>query len=152
MDIDFRTMVVGIVSKPWKSVKFICIINGQDFEYHLGMGYVIKFDDREYIQTNYVDWARKANADGYETSVDLGPKGCGLVKLPVLENVLNSLFMDSTAHDVSFTDWCNEFGYNNDSINDRKIYDRCIDNYFKLKKALGSKYGDVKAEIEALGL
>jgi len=152
MDIDFKTMVVGIVSKPWKSVKFICIINGQDFEYHLGMGYVIKFDDREYIQTNYPDWARKANADGYEISVDLGPKGCGLVKLPVLENVLSSLFMDSGAKDISFTDWCSEYGFNDDSIKSRKTYDKCIDNYFKLKKALGSKYDAVKAEIEALGL
>lgn len=152
MDIKFKTMLVGAVFKPWESIKFICTINGQDFGYSLGMGYVVKFDDREHNQTNYPDWARKVLVDGYETSVDLGRNGCGKVKRPVLENVLNSLFMDSTAHELSFVDWCSEFGYNNDSISDRKTYDGCIDNHFKLKKALGYKYGDVKAEIEALGL
>lgn len=32
------------------------------------------------------------------------------------------------AREVSFKSWCDEFGYNSDSISHRKIYEQCLDH------------------------
>lgn len=56
--------------------------------------------------------------------------GCGLVdknskpKKPLKKDVLFSLMMDDVS-EMSFNDFCDEFGYDNDSIKALKIYEGC---------------------------
>ena len=57
--------------------------------------------------------------------------GSGLVdkmgrpKKPTVMNVLSSLIADDVSG-MSFNDFCNEFGYDNDSIKALKIYEACL--------------------------
>ena len=56
--------------------------------------------------------------------------GSGLVdkmgkpKKPTKEDVLYSMIMDDVS-DLDFNDFCNEFGYNNDSIKALRVYEAC---------------------------
>lgn len=57
--------------------------------------------------------------------------GSGLVdkmdkpKEPTKEDILSSMIMDDVS-DLNFNDFCNEFGYDNDSIKAFKIYNNCL--------------------------
>ena len=56
--------------------------------------------------------------------------GSGLVdemgkpKKPTKEDILFAMIMDDVS-DLDFNDFCNEFGYNNDSIKALKVYEAC---------------------------
>ena len=58
---------------------------------------------------------------------------------PTAYDVLYSLRLDGEGADanMTFRQWCAEFGYDTDSISARNIYDECQVNHEKLKKALG---------------
>lgn len=57
--------------------------------------------------------------------------GSGLVdemgrpKKPTKKDILYSMIMDDVS-DMNFNDFCDEFGYNNDSIKALKIYKACL--------------------------
>ena len=60
---------------------------------------------------------------------------------PKLDSVLDCLLTDSIGVDgVIFEDFCSEFGYDEDSIKAKKVYDACKNNSKKLKNLLGSTY------------
>ena len=61
-----------------------------------------------------------------------------------IESVINSLLLDYISDNTTFTDFCDEFGYDNDSIKDSKIYKACQKNTEKMNKLFQSD------EIEAL--
>jgi hypothetical protein len=54
-------------------------------------------------------------------------------KPPTLEDVLYSLIADSRAAELSFGDWCDEYGYEEDSISAFYIYRECCETAKKLK-------------------
>lgn len=56
---------------------------------------------------------------------------------PTAEGLIYCLIMDAEALDYPFGEWCDNFGYNSDSIKDRKTYDACQENGFKLRRVLG---------------
>lgn len=45
---------------------------------------------------------------------------------PTLPDVLHSLLMDSTAKDETFSGWCSNFGYSDDSIKALETYQTCV--------------------------
>lgn len=53
---------------------------------------------------------------------------------PVAATVLHSLLLDSSAVGQSFREWCQDFGYDDDSIKARSTYDACQENADKLHK------------------
>lgn len=59
---------------------------------------------------------------------------------PKVEEVLYSLLMDSTALDLTFEEFCAEFGYDTDSRKAEKIYNECNEQGKKLKRLLGEDY------------
>ena len=60
---------------------------------------------------------------------------------PKLDSVLDCLLTDSIGVDgVIFEDFCSEFGYDEDSIKAKKVYEACKKNTKKLKNLLGSTY------------
>lgn len=163
--LNVNILLVGHREKPWECIKFIVTINGEDFDYHIGMGHakciVEGVNDGTYISPTKI---KKFKADGYTLPVDVPTKKVNivggekifqirhLVMPPKIEEVLNCLFLDSCAIDYSFEDWANEFGYSYDSIKAKETYEECIKNYRKLKKALGPKFDEVKNTIELMEL
>lgn len=57
---------------------------------------------------------------------------------PTASNVLHSLIMDSRAADMSFAEWCGEFGYDSDSIKAFDIYRACCESASELRKLLSN--------------
>lgn len=63
---------------------------------------------------------------------------------PDFADVLMSIAMDSGAIDEPFTDWVDNYGYDEDSIKAKAIYDACLQTAIKLRAGLGG------ADFEAL--
>jgi hypothetical protein len=147
----------------WECFKFNVLINGQEFDYHVGMGHAKKMEDKQGFNLSMSE-LKKIKDQGYTLKSSYPENRCNivgnckvfqvsvLVKAPKIEDILNSLFLDSDALEYSFEDWCDNYGYSNDSIKAEGIYKECIKTAHKLKKALGNKYSEVKAEIDALEL
>lgn len=55
-------------------------------------------------------------------------------KKPAIAEVLYSLFMDASAADNNFHDWCAEYGYSDDSIKSLNTYKQCLDIATALRK------------------
>ena len=52
---------------------------------------------------------------------------------PKIADVLHCLFMDASAADYNFDDWCATFGYSNDSIKAMNTYKDCLEIAAKLR-------------------
>lgn len=78
--------------------------------------------------------------------------GSGLIdenkspKKPTLDDVLHSLLSDYDAMKISFYEWCDNYGYERDSIAAQRVYMDCQANGLKLNKT-GI---DIAAERERL--
>jgi hypothetical protein len=46
---------------------------------------------------------------------------------PKIADVMYSLFMDASAADENFHDWCDNFGYSSDSISALNTYKKCLE-------------------------
>lgn len=55
---------------------------------------------------------------------------------PSIADVMHSLLLDADCTNQSFQDWCDEYGYNSDSIKDLNIYKACCDTAVALRKYL----------------
>lgn len=61
---------------------------------------------------------------------------------PTLVEVCYSLFMD--AYDGSFEDWCSEFGFSDDSIRAKAMYEECCRTRYALQRMFGQHYDSIK--------
>lgn len=68
--------------------------------------------------------------------------GLGLSGGPDVDDVLNSLALDSHAADETFEDWASEYGFDTDSRNAERLYKTCQRQTEKLKRFLGADMFD----------
>ena len=61
---------------------------------------------------------------------------------PSLEEVCYSLFMD--AYDGDFEDWCSDFGYSDDSIRAKAMYEECCRTRHALQRMFRYHYDSLK--------
>lgn len=158
-DIKYTTKFIDFKDSMFH---FIVSINGQSFDYRLGSGHCTRLNnDKTSIQFNItqLDITDRIvickSIAGYHkrlTQWDYDDLKIVYVKRPKLEEVLHGLFLDSSAREQCFQDWCSDFGYSDDSIKAKRIYDACLENAFKLKKALGHKYTEINEYIRSLEL
>lgn len=149
--------------KDWECFEFNININGQNFEYNVGIGHSkdISTYNEGFVSPKKI---KELKDQGYtiRATRDITVKNIVnhvktakievLVKSPKIEDVLNCLFLDSQAQEQCFEDWANDFGYDSDSISAKNTYQDCVNNAFKLKKALGKDFYSIKDEIEKLEL
>ena len=55
-------------------------------------------------------------------------------KKPTVADVLYSLFNDASAAEYNFSDWCDNYGYSDDSIKALNTYKQCLDVAAALRK------------------
>jgi len=60
--------------------------------------------------------------------------GLGISHAPYASDVLYSLLMDSDAENMTLSDFCNEFGYDENLAESKKIYNLCLKNARGLHK------------------
>lgn len=53
---------------------------------------------------------------------------------PKIADVMYSLFMDASAADENFNDWCDNFGYSSDSIKAMNTYKQCLETATALRR------------------
>jgi hypothetical protein len=94
------------------------------------------------------EWGNKAGkwVTTYYTGPGLRNKRTGRPVRPTVANVLHSLFMDASAADESFSDWCDNLGYSDDSIKALNTYKACCD----IAKHLRQQFDpETRAKIQA---
>lgn len=63
-------------------------------------------------------------------------------KKPSNKDIMSTLLLDASAIDESFSDWCDNYGYDSDSIKAFNIYQQCCNTAKELSKLF------TRAEIE----
>lgn len=70
-------------------------------------------------------------------------------KAPTNKDVVYSLLMDSSAADENFADWCDNYGYDSDSIKALGIYNECCKTAVNLRKTFTStQLAEMREELE----
>ena len=103
------------------------------------------------------NWAGEIEGDHYSCSLERNgrymhtffSKGSGHKgKWPNVKEVLWALLMDADALEYDFDEWCDNLGYDNDSIKAKKIYDLCRDLGRKVIDFLGDDLEAWKKELQ----
>lgn len=116
--------------------------NTEYFDYFTGIGH------RKVSKAN-LNWINSAKASGrynprmYAEEI---AKYAEPVK-PELCGVIHSLIMDSSAMYESFDNWCDNFGYDSDSLKAFNIYQACCENAKKLRKVMDNKTLETLQEL-----
>ncbi len=90
-------------------------------------------------------WKLTLNGVGFDYKTGIGHVGkFGQPTKPKLRDVLECLFTDYDCGNYSFTEFCDNCGYSNDSIKAFETYRACEEAGRKLRKALGAKFAEVR--------
>lgn len=78
-------------------------------------------------------------------------QGSAIKTRPTIEEILNSLVLDTIDLDnLSYNDWCDNFGFDNDSIKAENIYKGCKSEHEQMKKFFTQSQLDELYECESL--
>lgn len=78
----------------------------------------------------------------------MGLRKAGRPSKPSKAEIMHCLIMDASAADENFTDWCDNYGYSDDSIKALNTYKACIETAHALRKYIGRE--DLAAIAELL--
>jgi hypothetical protein len=134
-EFDFQVNHLGLFLNDdlWIHDKYIVLIDEQDFEYSRGIGHRV---------VNYPlykkDFQRVMNKTPQKNKANLlihidNVKAVSKPKPLNIDDVLYSLILDSQAGQGTFEDFCDNFGYNEDSIKHSEIYKACQKTAKKVK-------------------
>jgi len=137
--IDFSIKHVGLFvdDNLWQHDKWIVLFNGGEFttNYSTGIGHrkprigsQCQSEFERIMNANYKK--NKQNLIHVNNTIEKN----SLPVAPKLDDVLYSLVIDSEAENMSFSDWCSNFGYDDDSMKANKIYNACSQNADILRK------------------
>lgn len=140
---DFSTKHLGLFlnDELWSHDKWIVTIEGQTFDYSTGIGH------REWDRAKA--WGNDGQAE-FKRVLNMNPKkdrenlnhyhaklqSISKVKPLEIDNILYSLVMDAYAGTLSHTDFCDNFGYDPDSIKGLSTYMECQKTLTKLRTFL----------------
>jgi hypothetical protein len=129
----------------WKMRSFQWLIvfpQGLTQNYYLGRAHVTPLPHKVRYPSDKAEFRRMKNAN----LTNEGMKHfLSLVRpnKPKLKDVLYSLTMDASATEYNFKDWCDNFGYSDDSIEALNTYKECLEIGEKLRK-LGFNLRDMQ--------
>ena len=110
--------------KGWPCDQWLVSFNGETFDFFTGVGCRLDAPKVGHLTPNTLAWVSwKAQARPV---------------CPTAAEVLFALLLDGRAAEMSFTDWCAEFGFDDDSISALETYRECEKNWRRLTKALAS--------------
>lgn len=136
-DFNFSTKHIGLFldENLWSHDKWVVTIEGQTFDYCTGIGRRIvdpsKWGSKEGFKAvmNKSPKKEKENLMLYNSEVERYSK----VKPLEIDDVLYSLVMDAYAGSETFDDFCDNFGYSQDSIKALEVYRDCQKTITKLR-------------------
>ena len=84
----------------------------------------------------------------FEYFTGLGHRKDGAPVAPPSAGVLYSLLADAEAENMTFEDWCDEFGYNSDSIKANNTYKVCLEIAEALKGFSRSQIAELREALQ----
>jgi len=130
----------------WPHFEWRVTINSVGFEYKTGLGH----------RTDFFQGVRRMGQGEYGHGYKMNKRPTGAVTLesakcwahtPKIDDVLECLVSDMDAGDQSFHDFCDNFGYDRDSIKALDTYRACMESGEKLRRALGGEYQATVASV-----
>jgi hypothetical protein len=139
------------VHDDWPCIHFDLEINGQHFDYNLGVGHARNLRKARDLQCGFSshEWAVLDLMVKGQTTIDKQAMARVAVKCfdkrdtPKVSMILAACAQDSSAHAQCFEDWATEYGYDVDSRKAESIYRVCVESWHKLRKV-----GLTPAQIE----
>lgn len=113
----------------WNFFRWYIEMNNETFEFKTGLAWQVVIPEIEYDPNSTL---RKAKNEGkiiYTDSVN-----SRYLVVPQPKDFMPCLIEDSQCSEMSFEDFCSEFGYDTDSIKAFRIYQDCSEIGKKLKK------------------
>jgi len=123
-------------SSDWNHFQWRVRIGSQYFEYRTGIGHATDIVPGSY---------KKLPADMITLSNVVPGKR---LHVPTAKDILDCLFSDADCGDITFENFCSEFGYDSDSMKAMNIYRDCQKNGTKLRMALHEHYERVRKIIQ----
>lgn len=135
-------------------VKYKIVIGDETFDYSTGLGWckTKREEGTKVLNISNLDKATKikiCKALGPMRRVsylDLYYLNQVYVKLPSVDDILECLFSDADCGAMSFIEFCDELGYNSDSIKDFKVYQACMETTVKVRKLV--RQGLISRKVE----
>lgn len=132
----YRGLKKGALDGTADMDEWLCSFNGVDFEYFTGLGHRAKPDERDKLKARYAvpgvtpnDISRRT-IYGKRYLAEL--ESLRKPQAPHATDVLYSLILDSSAVGQSFSSWCSDLGYDDDSVKAFNVYAACQKNADKL--------------------
>ena len=117
----------------WKCDAWLFTIGKHEFEYHTGIGHrVLSERDKSLVDRSY-PLPRPAGTvyfAGYQAALRAAKKP----KAPEPAGLLHSLMFDSSAGHYTFSEWCSDYGYDEDSRKALETYLACQANAVKYNR------------------
>ena len=119
---------INALNEVLKDITITAACDGAERKSDLGRNY--KYTIKITRNDNTISFQYHGSINDYQNN-DVFPKD-------FLYNILCCIGLDYHVPD-SFNDFCDEFGYNNDSIKDKKLFSQCIKQADKLRKIFTEK-------------
>lgn len=76
--------------------------------------------------------------------------GISITEEPDVRSTLEALFADAATIEVAdnFEDWCEDLGYDSDSITALNTYNDCVKYFVTLHELLGESYSKIRDEVQ----
>jgi hypothetical protein len=148
---EYKTHLLGLSKlKDWPCIKWSIEIPGlsEPMEYHTGLGHAFtKQDKKEKQKILTLSSSDKEifcmdllKAYNLKNSFYLNSLHHLYVKIPKIEDVLECLKTDKECGEMSFYEFCENFGYDKDSISALNTHFACMQTAQKMRNFDFSKY------------
>ena len=154
MKIEVSSVLVGkrvsndFGDRPWEHYLFQCTVKtasgSYDFEFRSGIACAETNRDK---YGNYRPFSKKVDGEKYSL---LGDFGTTRVRHPSQSDILYSLASDADAGRMSHFDFCDNFGYDRDSIKGLETYILCQKTLEKLR-SIGINQAAINRLLETEG-
>ena len=135
-DFDFKVIHLQLTFDEnfWVKDEYQIIINGQTFKYFQGIGHrTPKAGSLKIEGQKYLNMRVKKDVESHKIYITK-LNSLTNVKPLNIDDILYSLVLDAQSGSLNFDDFCEDFGYNDDSIKHLEIYKKCIENLKKVRK------------------
>lgn len=134
---------VGLKRDGWECDRWSVLFKKSEvqetFEYFTGIGHRV-INDRHYYEIKN-DKRLPSNNKRHQMEKVSFPFP------PFAAAVLYCLVLDSSANDQSFDNWCEEYGYSNDSMKAFKTYQQCCETAEKMRKIFTREQAQYISEL-----
>lgn len=154
LGVTYNAHYIGAISGKWPHDKFSVVLTptGKSphlFEFSTGTGHRVQLKNFKLPAKTVFNGNKHKELTGWNKAFvpDSSNWPQYRVVKPTAASVLYSILLDGSAIDMSFHDWCCDYGYDTDSISARSTYDACCTTGLQLRSLFTSEVRTVLSEL-----